>query len=487
MISFNSIPDNLRTPGAFIEFDSTLANAASQNFKMLAIGQRLNTGTQAANVPALVSNPAQAITLFGAGSMLAAMLGAMLAVNSTIELHAIALDDNGAGAAATGKIAIDSDPSAAGTLNVYIGGERIQVAVAATDTAANVATNLVAAITASTTVPVTAVVNGGATNEVDLTARHKGEIGNDIDVRLNYYGEETPTGITTTITAMAAGAGNPDISTAIAALGDEKYNWFAMPYTDAANLTALETELDSRWGPTRQNDGRAFAAYRGTLAATGTFGNGRNNPHVSCMGTGIVPEPPYIWAAVNCAEAASPLSIDPARPLQTIKLRGLKAPAVADRLTRDERNTLLYDGIATYTVNNDGTVAIERQVTMYQQNAAGQADAAFLDINTPETLSRIRDRQRTMFASKYPRHKLADNGTRVGAGQAVITPKVAKGELLALYRDMEADGWVEDYDTYKEQLITERDADDRNRLNYRDTPNLINQARVFAGKTQFIV
>jgi phage tail sheath gpL-like len=55
---------------------------------------------------------------------------------------------------------------------------------------------------------------------------------------------------------------------------------------------------------------------------------------------------------------------------------------------------------------------------------------------------------------------------------------------LALYRDFEARGWVEDYEGYRQSLIVERDAD-RSRMNYRDVPNLINQLRVVAGKTQF--
>ena len=92
-----------------------------------------------------------------------------------------------------------------------------------------------------------------------------------------------------------------------------------------------------------------------------------------------------------------------------------------------------------------------------------------------------------MFALRYPRHKLADDGVAYGAGQAIITPKAAKGELLALYRQLADLGWVEDYDGYKATLIVERDISDRNRLNFSDQPNLVNQLRVVAGKTQFAV
>lgn len=483
-ITFNSLPSNLRTPGIYIEFDNTLAAVGSQNFKILVLGQRLTAGTVAAGVPTLVTSKELATQYFGAGSMLATMLAFALAVNPNVEIWAIALDDNGAGVTAAGSITVSTPPSAAGTLNLYIAGIRVQVAVAATDTVTDVAAAIVAAITADTSLPVTA---GNALGVVTVTAKHKGEFGNDIDLRDSYYGEALPAGVTLAYGAMAAGAGNPDIAAAITAMADDWYNWIACPYTDAANLTALTTELDARWGPLQQIDGRAFAPYRNTLGNTSTFGNGQNNPHLTCMGTNIVPHPPYVWAAVNCAVAAASLAIDPARPLQTLVLKGLLPPARQTRWDQSERNVLLYDGIATYTVDNAGQVRIERQITTYQKNDANLDDASYLDIQTPETLSRLRFRQRQMFASSYPRHKLAANGTVYGAGQAIITPSIARGELLALYRDMEALGWVENYAAYDAALVVEIDADDPNRLNYRDTPDLVNQLRVVAGKTQFIV
>ena len=486
-ISFNSLPANLRTPGVYIEFDNTLAAAGSQGFKMLAIGQRLITGTVAEGVPTLVTTKEDAATFFGAGSMLATMITFMLAANTRIELWAIALDDLAAGVTATGTITASTVPTAAGTLNLYIGGVRIQVAVASTDTTDNVATNIAAAITASTDVPVSAVVNGVTTNQVDLTAKHKGDVGNDIDLRDSYYAEKLPAGLTLTYGAMAGGAGNPDLTIATAAMADEWYNWIACPYTDAANLLVLTTELDNRWGPLQQIDGRAFIAVRGSLAVSSTFGNSQNNPHLTCLGTNTAPQLPYVWAAVNCAVAAGSLAIDPARPLQTLVLKGLLPPAREIRWVQSERNILLYDGIATYTVDNTGLVRLERQITTYQKNAAGLDDTSYLDINTPETLSRIRFRQRQLFAQRYPRHKLADDGTNYGAGQAVITPKVAAGELLALFREFEEAGWCENYDNYKATLISERDGVDPNRLNYRDSPDLVNQLRVVAGKTEFVV
>lgn len=481
-ISFNNIPSNLRVPGVYIEFDNSLAGNASINYKVLVIGQRLAAGTVAQAVPTLVNSGAAAETYFGRGSMLAEQIKALKSANQFMETWAIALDENGAGVAATKTLTVTGTATQSSTLALYIAGKKIPVAVNNTDVQNTIATAIVAAINADTTLPFTAAT---VANVVTLTCKWRGETGTDLDLRLNYYGEQTPTGIAVAIANAVAGTTNPLVATAIIAMGNEWWNWMVMPFTDAANMSALETELNDRWGPLRQIGARAFCAYRNTLANSSTFGNGRNNPHVSCMATNVSPTPTYVWASVNAVIAAASLSIDPARPLQTLQLPGVLPAAIAARWTNTERNTLLYDGVATHVVNADGSVSIERQITMYQLNGAGIADDSYLDINTPETLERIRFKQRALFALKYPRHKLAADNARVGAGQPVMQPKIAKAELLQLYRGMEDDGWVQDYEGYKAALVVQIDAGDPSRLNVQDSPQLISQYRVHAQQVQF--
>ena len=485
MLPFNELPASLRLPGVHIEIDNSLAAQAEQQFKLLVIGQRLSSGAVAEAVPTRITSYNQAEEAFGRGSMLAEMFRKIKKIDQFTETWAIALDDNGAAAAAGGSVAVSGTATATGTITLYIAGQKVQAAVASGDTGATVAAALAAAISADTTLPVEAVVNGTVDTQVDLTCRWKGETGNDIDIRTNYYGEKIPAGLTVAITAMAGGTANPDIATAIAAMGDEWYNWIVMPYTDTANLAALEAELDGRYGPMEQKGGRAFCAYRGNHGATGSFGSGRNSPHVSCMGTNLCPTPPYLFAAINAIAAAGPLALDPARPLQTIWLEGALPPAINDRWDDAERNLLLYDGIATYKVTSDGRCVIERQITMYQTNDVGVNDISYLDINRPETLERIRYEQRAAIALKFPRHKLSDdNEARFAPGQPIVTDTVVKGELLARYQQFIEDGWCDDFEAYKASIIVEIDTAN-GRINWKDEPNLVGQARTFAGLIQF--
>ncbi|MDC9594875.1 phage tail sheath C-terminal domain-containing protein, partial [Xenorhabdus sp. IM139775] len=144
-------------------------------------------------------------------------------------------------------------------------------------------------------------------------------------------------------------------------------------------------------------------------------------------------------------------------------------------------------GISTFTVDAGGNVQIERMITMYRQNAFGDPDPSYLDVETIATLSYLRYATRVRITQKYPRHKLANDGTRISAGQAVVTPAVIRTELLALFTEHEFAGLVEDFETFKQTLIVERDQNDRNRLNVRSNPDLVNQFRIYAHAIQFIL
>ena len=484
-ISFDAIPEKLRLPYTAIEFNSRLAGNANIDFKLLVIGQRLSTGTIPAGQPIRANSEEQLEKYFGRGSMLAEMGKAQIEADPFMEKWFVALDDATGGNKAAGAITITGPATRGGTIFLYVGGYRLLVGVDTGDTAEEIAAAIVSVIAADTTLPVTAAIDGSDTTKVIPTCKWKGETGNDIDLRINFYDEELPDGVGVTFTAMTGGTGNPDITEVFTSIGDEWYNWITMPYSDVANMVVLETELDSRYGPMRAIGGRAFTAYKGTHSATGTYGSNRNGAHITCMGTNSSPTPPYLWAAVNSVVGGASLQIDPARQLKTLALPGIKPPAKVDRWDGTERNQLLFDGIATYTVDRGGVVRIERQISMYQVNASGFADDSYLNINTAETLERIRFDERAMVAQKFPRHKLADDDYDIPEGQDVVTPLSMIDEYLAIYKVFMGRGWVQDYEGYKATIHAEIHDSDPDRLDMYNSPKLINNLRVTAVHSEF--
>lgn len=488
-ISFNNLPANVRVPFFYVEVDNSQASFFQQQATALLIGQKLSGGTAALDTPLLITQVDQAKTLFGVGSMLARMVEKFKANNVFTEVWAVAVTDNGSGVAAEGTVTITGPSTSSGVLNLYIAGQRVQVLVAAGDTATEIGDAIEAAVNALTSLPVTA---SNTTGTVTMTARHVGEIGNDIDLRVNYLGElggeQTPAGVGVSIVPMASGAANPSLAAALAALGDKEFDTIVMPYTDTTSLDAMQTEMNDvtgRWAWSRQIYGHVFSAKKGTVGTLGTLGNSRNDQHMTIIGFNDAPSPTYEWAAAWGAQAALALSNDPARPLQTLPLLGILGPPLPSRFTLTEQQTLLFDGIATWVVGPGGTVRMSRSITTYQKNVFGEPDPSYLDVETLATLARIIRTLKQAITQKFSRHKLANDGTRFGEGQAIVTPNIIRAELIARYSEMEFLGLVENTTAFTAALIVERNVTDPNRVDVLFPPDLVNQLRIFALLAQF--
>ncbi|MGA0569647.1 phage tail sheath subtilisin-like domain-containing protein [Variovorax sp. VNK109] len=486
-ITFNTLPIDIRTPGQYIEIDNSkaLRGLPNMNRRMLFIGNKLAAGTAAGGALQRINSAAEAATLFGRGSVLHEMLKFARDANKTSDIWAIGLDDLGGGVAQVQTITVTVTTAQAGTISLYVNGQKLSVGVSAGDAVATIATAIAAAINAYLDGPVTATSAAGV---VTVTARHKGQFTADIDLRVNYYSDEkTPTGVTLVVAAGAAGAGNPDVATALAAINSESFYSIVTPYNDAANLTKLETEFNSRWGGMDMRTGHVFYGFKGTQGQITTHGSARNSPHSSFIGVKNPPQAPYIWASVFAAVVEFNGAIDPARPFQTVALPGLLPPAQADRYTRLERDLNLRDGCSTFTVDQGGNVLIERVVTTYQVNAYGLDDVSYLDLETKWTVDYMRFAFRAAIAFNFPRHKLADDGTNFAPGQAVATPSTIKSVLLATARQLEEVGLLENFAQFKTDLIVVRSTSDRNRVNAILPPDVVNQFRVFAASVQFIL
>lgn len=492
-VSFNYIPTNARVPLFYAEMDNSQASYFTQNKRALLIGQKLAAGTAAVNTAMIVSTTDQAKTLFGQGSMLARMHALYRAQDPFGEVWCIAVADAGAGVQATGTITVTGPATAAGTISLYIGGQLVSVAVANADTANTIAASINTAINAAADLPVTSTV---ATNVVTLTCKWKGLTGNDIGItdtfRGSSAGQALPTGVALAYSGsgfLASGATNPTLAgNAITAMGDDEYDYVIHPYTDSTNLDALLTEYgdtSGRWSWSRQVYGHCYTALRGNLSALTTAGALRNDPHHTIAGIDVdCPQPCWEYAAAYGAANAVCLNSDVARPTQTTVLNGILAPRAGKRFLLTERQSLLNYGIATSNVSG-GVLRVERAITTYQKNTQNQADPSYLDSETLHQLTEITRRLRSRITSKYPRHKLANDGTRFGAGQAIVTPSVIRGEIISEYAAMELDGLVENTDLFKKYLIVERDTSNPNRLNVLLPPDLVNQLRIFAVLNQF--
>lgn len=473
--TFDNIPSNTRLPSVRAEFSNinALQGLPPAPNKVLMIGQRLSTGTAVSLDLRRVLSADHGRWLFGRGSILARMIGAAFAINPAVELWAMAVTAPSA-TAATGTITLTGPATASGTLWYLIGGDPVRVPVTVGDTANAMATALAAAIQAKGDLHVTAAAVAAV---VTLTARTTGPVGNDIDVRQNHFdGEQLPAGVGSTIVAMSGGATPPDLSNVPAYLGDEAFQHIAIGQNDATALSVMGAEMESRWGPMRQIEGRVWAGLSGSFTTLATFGATRNDPQVTIVGGYKVPTHPAEMAAAFAAVAAGELAKDPARPLTGLVVPGVVAPRIEHRFTATERELLLRDGISTFTVTPSQEVAMERMISTYQVNAFGMDDPSYLDVTTTATLGYYRYSWRARMQQKFPRAKLTED-----------TIKAVRAETIALAREWEEAGLMEDVDGFIAGLVIERDATNRTQLNFKLTPDVVNGLLQFAARFEFIL
>ena len=483
-ISFTQVATNEKIPGYYGEISTVNANQGTYDYptRILVAGQMLSDGVADALSKNIIVDPKQALELFGRGSQLALACQKILEIQDTIEIHAVPQEDLGASATASGSILIDTAPTVSGTLYLYIGGERLTIGVSATDTEAEIATAIVAAITeANDELLVEAAVNGVTAEQVDITSKHAGLIGNEIRIAANYYGDERdPTNFAKTVTQLSGGTANPDIGDVIDVIEGDWFSDIHMPYTDTDNLVLMEAEIKDRYSATGKLDAHVYVSTRGTFSENYTFSDGRNSGLVSNLD---VPadalEPAWLWSAAVCAWGAFWSNQHPARPYKGLVLKGIKPPPTVRTTT--ERRILLSNGCSTWTVNANGEVVIERLVTMYQENDGGIEDETFLDITTPKTFSHIRYDHNAYISTLYfgaEGKVLTENEDAAAVSDILVTPKTIAASSKARSTLWVQKGWVSEVLNIKAEV----DSNDETRVNMLMSLDITNPLMILATK-----
>jgi phage tail sheath gpL-like len=466
--------------------DPSQANTGTVLQSTLLIGQKSAAGTAVADTPIEVQSVAQVLQLCGQGSVLAAMAQRYLARDPFADLWLLPLVDPVAGAAATGTITVTGTATASGTLNLWIGGQRVQVGVSTGDTAAVIGPNIDTAINADNDLPVT---SGAVAGVVTLTALNKGALGNDTQLQANYLGvnggEYPVPGVTLAFAAMTGGTASPSLANGLANLSSKPYDFVCTPYNDTASLNALQAffaDDAGRWSWEQMIYGGAFSAFRGTLGACTAFGTARNDQHMSVVAFNGSPDPVWIWAAEYCAAAAASLRVDPGLPLQYINTT-LLPPPVAAQWTIGERNTLLYDGMSTTRVSDGNTVVIERAATTYQKNAAGAADNSYLDVETMYGLMFVARDLANYLLTRYARKKLVSDTTPILAGSNCVNAPMIKASVVMEYRALQSAGYVQNANTFARSVVVENAGNGLVKI--LAPVDLVNQLRQIAVLLQF--
>lgn len=469
-ISFDSIPSSIRKPGKYFEFNTKLAVRTLPNNRqtMLIVAQRLAAGSVAELVPTQVFSDAEAAAYFGAGSIAHLMVRAAIKANAYLDLSVCALDDSdSAPVARVHTLAIAGPATGSGTLTLYVGNVRYQIGITTDDTATVIGAALKAALDNDAALPFTVTHTTGT---LVFTAKNKGTVANQID----FEAEVTAASVTATFTATTAGSVDPTLATALAAVYAKEYTIVATPFIDSTSLTALKTHLDSISGPMEQRPCVGVFGWDGALADCTTLTNSVNSGRILCAYYRGTRSPAYELGAAMAAVMA--FEEDPARPLNTLALTNIAVPTVANRLSRTEQESLLYNGVTPIEVGAGETSIIVRAISTYIHDAVGLDDTSLLDITTIRTLDYVRKAVRERISLRFPREKLSSR-----------TPEAVRDQILDVLYKLQDLEIVEEVEANESGVICERDLQDVNRLNAKIPTDVVNGLHVFAGRIDLLL
>lgn len=466
-IDFDTIPGSIRVPGQYIEFNTRNAvQGLPQNpQKVLMVAPMLTAGIQPALEPVQLFSDAEAADLFGQGSLAHLMVRQAFANNPYLDLTVIGIADHSAGVQATATVTLSGTATALGVVEITIGGKQVSTAVNTGETAATVADRLKTAITAAD-VTVTASGSGAA---VTLTAKHKGEIGNESGLTVSTGN----TGLTYQANAFTGGAKNADIATALSKVAGKHYHIICSPFSDDANAKALSNHITNVSNAIEQRGCIGVLGMSAALSTATTATGEINDGRMTCAWYKGAVEPNGIIAAGYAAVLA--FEEDPAKPLNTLEIKGLAVTPDAQWPLFAECNNALYNGLTPLTVVNN-RVQIMRAVSTYTKSANNTDDPALLDITTIRTLDYVRRSVKERIALRFPRDKLSDR----------LLPKV-KSEILDVLIKLDQAEIIENAEANKGKLVVARAQNDPNRVNAIIPADVVNGLHVFAGRIDLIL
>lgn len=507
-IAFGNIPPNQLVPFFYAEV-TTQAQPISPALRVLLIGQKnvgaqYSEGTALPNVPYLLTGD-NARTLFGAGSVLYWMYERARANAPFSEIWGATSDHSEDATRGFARLVVTGVPSSrkTGFIDIYINGHSVTSRVFPPEGATTVENKqairdrLLRAINANPALPCVAQKKHPETGEAApyhtlyLVSKFAGTLGNENSVSLR-----SPRG---KISALAryyidikqnfgGGAGEINLLSILNRLGDMEFDIFVTPSMAGGAYNRFSEFMQDRWSPQKQLYGHVVSARKGTVQFTGEGYSGGliqwaealNDPHLSVIGYRVSEQPSWEWssalAGVMSVHWVAPPELS--RPLQTLELSGLAASWQDDEpFDTNERQALLSRGVSTWTLDNDGTIRVERVRTLRKYSDAGELDPSWADAITMFQAQYFVRFLRRAIVGAFPRAALSTDDLGI---EGFASAEEVRQVILLAYDDLVALGLVENAELFAAGLVVERNAIDRNRLDCYVQPDMVNQLRVVA-------
>ncbi len=387
-----------------------------------------------------------------------------------------------------GSILFAGTSSTSGTLSIYVGGQLVRVTVAKNTTPADIATAVTAAINADINLPVTAGVDGSTAEQVNVTSKYKGDIANDILIAINLSEQEkdnTPGGVSATITALSSGAGTPAVTTALGKMGEDWYTYIVNTFgTDTTVMGEFDTfNEDERWNTIVNKFFRAFYGSVDSFSTITAITDARKLDRTN----GVIHSPsayslPFELAALAVGQMAVRNQNDPAQPYTGLTLDGMVPAPASSQFTYTQRDAALKLGTGT-TILEDGVIKLE-DVAMHYHKTGEEPPAYRWSVDIAK-LAQWAFSVSLVFEGSNWRGKIL-----VDDGDVVINPNArrpldATAAIYKLADAASAAAIITKPQVTKENTVSGIDGSNPNRLNIRTLIVLSGATRIISLTTNF--
>ncbi|HDR1425347.1 TPA: phage tail sheath subtilisin-like domain-containing protein, partial [Pasteurella multocida] len=213
--------------------------------------------------------------------------------------------------------------------------------------------------------------------------------------------------------------------------------------------------------------------WRGTMASGTTYTSKINSERITCAWyKGAIESNALIAAGYGAVIAGEE---DPAKPLNTLEIKGLTTVDATQTPILTEVNQALFHGLTPVTVVNH-RVRIMRAITTYTKSATNTDDPSYLDLTTIRTLDYTRKALEQRIELRFPRSKLSNR-----------TPPKVRSEILDVLYRLENLEILENVDLHKAKLLVQRNQQDPNRLDTVIPADVVNGLHVVANRIDLIL
>ena len=314
-----------------------------------------------------VSSATEAAGLYGYGSPLHLAVKQLLPANGdgvgTVPVTVYPLEDDASGVAATGDITPAGSPTVAASYLVRVNNiDSEEFVISVGDTVASTVTKMADSINAVLDMP---VIASDDTTDVGLVSKWQGTSANDIYVEVI---GRTDAGNTFAVTQPVGGLVNPDVSPALAQVGNV-WETMVLNCLNIADTTALDAYSvfgEGRHGALVRKPLVVFTGITETTVAAATAVSDarktdRTNSQLPLPGSNDLP---LVVAARQLARIAPVANNNPPQDYGSRDATGLTPGADGDQWDYVQRDQAVKKGSSTIEVK-DGVVNISDVVTFY--------------------------------------------------------------------------------------------------------------------------